>query len=108
MANLTGGPEFIQHPLRWYRWRKFRRQSAASVSTNGLRYGLALILLPALLLVAIEIYRAISVVPGIRQSQAMVAHSFEIIAAAHSLDQAMQDAERGQRGFLITGDEAAI
>ena len=108
MANLTGGPEFIQHPLRWYRWRKFRRQSAASVSTNGLRYGLALILLPALLLVAIEIYRAISIVPGIRESQDRVARSFHIITAAHSLDQAMQDAERGQRGFLITGDDAYL
>ena len=108
MANLTGGPEFIQRPLRWYRWRKFRRQSAASVSTNGLRYGLALILLPALLFVAIEVYRAVSIVPAIHESQARVAHSFEIITAAHSLDQAMQDAERGQRGYLITGDDAYL
>ena len=105
MANLTGGSEFIQQPLRWYRWRKFRRQSAASASTNGLRYGLALILLPALLFVAIEIYRAVSIVPAIHESQDRVARSFEIITTAHSLDQAVQDAERGQRGYLITGDE---
>ena len=105
MANLMGGSEFIQQPLRWYRWRKFRRQSAASASTNGLRYGLALILLPALLFVGIEIYRAVSIVPAIHESQDRVAHSFEIITTAHSLDQAVQDAERGQRGYLITGDE---
>jgi PAS domain S-box-containing protein len=105
MANLTGDPEFIQQPLRWYRWRKFRWRSAASASTNGLRYGLALILLPALLLVGIEIYRVVSIVPAIHESQDRIARSFQIITAAHSLDQAMQDAERGQRGYLITGDD---
>ena len=108
MANLMGGSEFIQQPLRWYRWRKFRRQSAASVSAHGLRYGLALILLPALLFVAIEVYRAVSIVPAIHASQARVARSFKIITAANSLDQAIQDAERGQRGFLITGDDAYL
>jgi PAS domain S-box-containing protein len=108
MTDLTSDPEFVTEPPRWPRWRKWRQLFARTTSPNGLRRGLLLILLPSLVLVGLEIYKAISLVPALRQSQAMVAHSFEVIAAAHSLDQALQDAERGQRGFLITGDDAYL
>ena len=108
MTDLTSDPEFVTEPPRWPRWRKWRQLFARTTSPNGLRRGLLLILLPSLVLVGLEIYKAISLVPALRQSQAMVAHSFEVIAAAHSLDLALQDAERGQRGFLITGDDAYL
>src|SRR5271170_4719507 len=105
MTDLTGDPEFAAEPLRWRKWRQLFAQTT---SPHGLRRGLALILLPTLILVGLEIYKAVSVVPALRESQQLVAHSFEVIGAAHTLDQAMQDAERGQRGFLITGDDAYL
>ncbi len=108
MTDLTSDPGFVDEPPRWNRWHSWRRLFAQSVSASGVRRGLLLILLPSLILVGLEVYKAISVVPALRQSQALVARSFEIIAAAHSLDQAIQDAERGQRGFLITGDDAYL
>ena len=108
MTDLASEPELAVEPTHPRRWRKWRRLAAVRASGNGLRRGLLLILLPSLLLVGLEAYKAVSLVPALRQSQAMVAHSFEVIAAAHSLDQAMQDAERGQRGFLITGDDSYL
>jgi PAS domain S-box-containing protein len=108
MTDLTSDPGFFAKPPRWRPGRRWRQLLANSTSANGLRRGLMLILLPSLILVGLEVYKAVSLVPVLRQSQAMVAHSFEVIAAAHSLDQAMQDAERGQRGFLITGDQAYL
>ena len=81
---------------------------AAAAPPKGLRRGLALILVPSLVLVGIEIYNAASIVPSLRRGQAEVAHSVAIIGAAHALDQAIQSAERGQRGFLITGDNAYL
>jgi PAS domain S-box-containing protein len=69
---------------------------------------LALILLPSLALVGIEVYRAASIVPNLRAGQEWVVHTFEVVAAARGLDHAIQDAERGQRGFLITGNDAYL
>jgi PAS domain S-box-containing protein len=108
MTDLTSDPEFVTQPPVRRRWRKWRRLFAQTTSADGLRRGLLLILLPSLVLVGLETYKAVSLVPALRQSQTMVARSFEVIAAAHSLDRAIQDAERGQRGFLITGDEAYL
>ncbi|MBV8118834.1 MAG: CHASE3 domain-containing protein, partial [Alphaproteobacteria bacterium] len=105
MTDLTSAPELVKGALRRHRWRRWRRLLASSASPRGFRRGLVLIVLPSLLLVGLEIYQAIGVVPGLRQSQALVARSFEIVAATHSFMQAMQDAETGQRGFLITGDD---
>src|SRR5579883_3041941 len=75
---------------------------ARSAPPTGLRRGLVLILLPSMLLVALEIYQAASLVPALQESQAAIAHSFEIIAAAHALGRSTQDAERSERGFLLT------
>jgi PAS domain S-box-containing protein len=80
----------------------------ARLPLNPIRQGLALILVPSLALVGIETYNAFSIVPKLRQSQSLVTHTFEVIATANALDHAMQDAERGQRGFLITGDDAYL
>jgi PAS domain S-box-containing protein len=108
MTELTSDRGIVTEPPGWHRWRNWRSLFAPSASASGLRRGLVLILVPSLILVGIEIYKAVSIVPALRQSQAMVAHSFEVINAAHSLDQAAQDAERGQRGFLITGDDGYL
>ncbi|HUC10152.1 MAG TPA: CHASE3 domain-containing protein [Stellaceae bacterium] len=108
MMDLTTDPDFVREPPRWQRWRRWLRLFARPTSPRGLRRGLMLILVPALLLVSLEAYDAFQVVPALRESQALVSHAFEVIAAAHSVDQAAQDAERGQRGFLITGDDSYL
>src|SRR5271165_3995985 len=108
MTDVTSDPEFVDEPPTRSRWRSWRRLFAQSASPSGFRRGLVLILLPSLLLVGLEVYKAVNTVPALRQSQALVERSFEIITAAHSLDQAIQDAERGQRGFVITGDDAYL
>jgi CHASE3 domain sensor protein len=60
--------------------------------------GLALIVVPALVLVGIEIYQLVRNVPELRRSQDLVAHTMEVRATANALERAVQDAERGQRG----------
>jgi PAS domain S-box-containing protein len=71
---------------------------------TSLWQGLALVLVPAVVLVGLEIYQIVRTVPELRRSQGLVARTIEVIATAQSLQLALQDAERGQRGFLITGD----
>lgn len=70
--------------------------------------GLALVLLPALALVGLEIYQVAGNVPELRRSQRLVGHTIEVITTAQSLERAIRDAERGQRGFLITGSESYL
>src|ERR1700751_3989024 len=48
------------------------------------------------------------ITPNLQASQALVVRTFAVIRSARGLDHAMQDAERGQRGFLITGDDAYL
>ena len=84
------------------------RASVKARSRLRLWQGLVLIIVPALALIAIEIYQLARNVPELRQSQDLVAHSMEVRAAANGLERAVQDAERGQRGFLITGDPAYL
>jgi PAS domain S-box-containing protein len=47
-------------------------------------------------------------VPDARSARANTVLSFETIRAANAIDAAVQDAERGQRGFLITGQEVYL
>jgi PAS domain S-box-containing protein len=70
--------------------------------------GLVLILIPSVVLVGLEIYQIVRNVPELRRSQDWVAHTIEVINATQALERAVQDAERGQRGFLITGDAAYL
>ncbi len=88
--------------------REARRIAAQHRLLKGLGPGLALIGIPSLLIAVIEVYSALSIVPNLRHSQALVAHTFQVIGTANELDRALQDAERGQRGFLITGDDTYL
>jgi PAS domain S-box-containing protein len=71
-------------------------------------FGLALIALPALVVVGVEVYQVTVNVPEFRRSQQLVAHTIEVITTAQTLERAIQDAERGQHGFLITGNAAYL
>src|SRR6516165_2346030 len=65
---------------------------------------LALIAVPAAVLVGIETYHATTILPDLARSRAAVAHTLQVIDAARTLDEAIQDAQRGERGFIITGN----
>jgi PAS domain S-box-containing protein len=82
--------------------------TADRTSPKTLWQGLALILIPSVVLVGLEIYQIAGNVPELRRSQDWVAHTIEVLNATQALERAVQDAERGQRGFLITGDAAYL
>ena len=63
----------------------------------------ALIIVPFLLLIAMQGYEALSRSPRAIRREQLVAHSFQVILTLGSLRNAIQDAERGQGGYLLTG-----
>src|SRR6185295_8055248 len=70
--------------------------------------GLALIGLSALVHFWLEVDRGTRIAPQLRLGPQTVAQTFEVITTAQSIRSAAQDAERGQRGFLITGDASYL
>lgn len=88
--------------------QRVRSKTEDRKSLKALGGAFALILVPSLALLSIEVYRAASVLPNLWASQDQVVHTFQVIEAARGLDHAVQDAERGQRGFLITGDDSYL
>lgn len=70
--------------------------------------GLVLIVISSLAHLWLEIDRGTRVAPQRSRGPELVAHTYEVITTAQALDRAMQDAERGQRGFIITADSAYL
>lgn len=64
---------------------------------------LLLIFLPFLGLIGMQGYEALSRLPRAALGQRLVAHTFQVIVTAQSLKGELQNAERGQRGYLLTG-----
>jgi PAS domain S-box-containing protein len=71
-------------------------------------FGIALILAASLGHLWLEFDRAMRVAPQLKLGPELVAHTFEVIATAQSLQRTVQDAERGQRGYVATGDAAYL
>ncbi|MBK7471634.1 MAG: CHASE3 domain-containing protein [Betaproteobacteria bacterium] len=69
---------------------------------------IGLVVVPALALFALETYVVVGNAPESRKNRELVVHTFEFITAAQSLQRAIQDTERGQRGFLIADDPAYL
>ena len=69
---------------------------------------MALIVVPFLILIAIQGYEALSRSPRAVHRQQLVTHSFEVMLTLYSLRGALEDAERGQRGYLLTGSAAYL
>jgi CHASE3 domain sensor protein len=65
---------------------------------------LALIALPAAVLVGIETYHATTILPDLARSRAAVTHTLQVIDAVRMLDAAIQNTQRGEQGFIITGN----
>src|ERR1019366_4027012 len=78
-----------------------------SVSTTASRTGLwtALGVIAALLFFLISGAVSFSNVQVLKTDSEKIVHSHEVIAALDTLLSTMQDAETGQRGFLLTGNE---
>jgi PAS domain S-box-containing protein len=86
-----------------------RTKDAKTIRTSGNLSGrpwqtLALIAVPAAVLVGIETYHATTILPNLAHSRAAVAHTLQVIDAARTVDEAVQDAQRGEQGFIITGN----
>ena len=77
-------------------------------SSHTLWLGCVLILVATLCLAGLEIYEGFSNAPQLQRERDLVVRTFEVITAAQAFDQAVQDAERGQRGYLLTGDAAYL
>ena len=69
---------------------------------------LVLIVVPFLGLIGMLGYEALSRLPHADLGQKLAGHSFQVIMTAQSLRSALQDAERGQRGYLLTGQKAYL
>jgi len=70
--------------------------------------GLALVLVPGILLLLLELYVVSIKAPALQHSRERVAHTFEVIATAEALRGAVKDAERAQRGYLVSSDRAYL
>ncbi len=86
MSSVTLQDGFPQPVTRWRLWP-----------------AMILIIVPFLGLIALQGYHVLSRAPQIALDERLVTHSFEVILTAQSLRSALQDAERGQRGYLLTG-----
>lgn len=71
---------------------------------SSLKIGATLIFLAALALTALQMYQATVRGSERSQSREIVVHALQVIGAAQQLDRAIQDAERGQRGYLLTNN----
>ena len=66
--------------------------------------GLALIVAPFLALIALQAYELVGRAPSLAHSRQLVVHTIDVIDTAQRLERAVADAERSQRGYLLSGD----
>jgi signal transduction histidine kinase len=66
------------------------------------------IVIPLAALVALEAWQAFGRAPELVRSRELVTHASQVIDSAQRLRSALQDAERGQRGYLVTGAPAYL
>lgn len=82
------------------RWRKLRRHLFGKSSLLGL--------LPVVVALLGSAALNISYTRSLAETRAMVAHSLRVNTAINDVLSTMQDIETGQRGYLITGNEAYL
>ena len=75
------------------------RAPAKARSPLKLWQGLALIIVPALVLIGIQIYQLARNVPELRRSQDLVVYTIEARVAANALECAIQDASAANSVF---------
>jgi PAS domain S-box-containing protein len=79
-----------------------------STMLRAISGSLALIVVPTIALIGIEVYNVAEIAPDLRAAQELVVRTLETISTAQALDEAIQDAERAQRSYLITGEEERL
>jgi PAS domain S-box-containing protein len=67
-----------------------------------------LIVVPCLGLIALEIHQALGRGPALARSREWVVHTYNVLSAAQTLDEAVRDAERTERGYLLTANVAYL
>ncbi len=71
---------------------------------SSLKIGACLSFIAALALTGLQMYQAIVRGGELGESRELVVHTLQVIRTAQLLDLTIQDAERGQRGYLLTND----
>jgi signal transduction histidine kinase len=74
----------------------------------GLLFPLGIITLPLLLLIGLQAYEAVHGPAQAALDRAWIDHTFDVIATSENMKAAAQNAERAQRGFLLTGTQAYL
>jgi len=64
--------------------------------------------IPLIFIAGIVAFQMGKNVPDARTARADTLSSFKVILAASAIDEAVQDAERGQRGYLVTGQDVYL
>jgi len=79
-----------------------------SISRADFAPALLFALVPLAFLAAITFYQFFKNVPDARLAREDTKKTFLIVRTASAVDEAIQDAERGQRGYLITGRDSYL
>ena len=72
--------------------------------SKALWAGIVLVVIGCLGLVALNIYESMTIAPDVVQERQLVGHTYEVIQTARGIEAALSAAERGQRGYIITGN----
>jgi signal transduction histidine kinase len=75
---------------------------------RGLWFPLLMVIVPFLALIALQTYEWLERFPRLARDRESVARAFQVITAAQLLKASLQDAERGERGYLLTGGAAYL
>lgn len=70
----------------------------------GLSVALILVAVPLLGLIGLQVYEAVTRPQQLALDRAWIAHTFEVIATAEGIKSAAQNAERAERGLLLTSN----
>ena len=98
IGNMIEGGAIITAKPSW--WQRVRRHVFGKSSLLGL--------LPVIVALIGSAALNISYTHALASTRELVAHSLRVNTAINDVLSAMQDIETGQRGYLITGDEAYL
>jgi signal transduction histidine kinase/ActR/RegA family two-component response regulator len=79
---------------------------------HGTRWALVIaalfVAIPLAFIAGVVVFQLVKNVPDARDARAKTVLAFQTLATAKAVDEAVQDAERGQRGYLITGQDVYL
>src|SRR5690349_21813789 len=75
---------------------------------TGVPLACLLIIVPCVALIGLQIHQALGHGPELRKSREWVVHTYNVLGEAQALDNAVRDAERTERGYVLTGNTAYL